>query len=194
MLSTHEELCHGEGGAGTKVSCQSQVKAEIKSGSYSAQRQVSPGDKGHSSLGKFLSVPSSHHPLSSLTFLENPQKVPWNRLLACSATAKSPMPIWSTSMYLITTWANTVDMTPYHSSYWLNRCRQLACSLGSCNSIPKAGQILKETLQQHTALPTTKRYSHCSFPISLSAMRDIKCVFFIFAPQKSGSDTVKPDA
>ena len=48
MLSTHEELCHGEGGAGIKVSCQSQVKAEIKSGSYSAQRQVSPGDKGHS--------------------------------------------------------------------------------------------------------------------------------------------------
>lgn len=151
----------------SKVSCQSRVKLKSNLGATVLRDKWVQETKGTAfSLGKFLSVPSSHcQPLSSLTFLENPPESALKPLAGLFCHCQSaPVPIWSTSMYLVTTGANTVDMTPYHSSYWLNRCRQLACSLGSCNSIPKVGQILR-ALPQHTALPTTtKRYSHCSFP------------------------------
>lgn len=43
-------------------------------GDTQAQRQVSLADKVHSSLGKSPSVRSLRHPLSSLTYLESPQK------------------------------------------------------------------------------------------------------------------------
>lgn len=123
--------------------------------------------------------------------------MPWTLLLAFAAATKAPVPIWFTSMYLhITciTRENTVNMFLYHSLYWLNRCIQLAC-LGSCSSISKAGLILKETLPLPAALPTTKCWSHCSFPSSLWAKWDTEwlCLFHLCI-SRARHDDVKPNA
>lgn len=167
------------------------VKVEIKSGSYSAQRQVSPGDKGHSSLGKFLSVPVSPAP-SSLTFLENPQKVPWNH--ACWLVLPLPkLPCLFDPPLCISHYRSKYCWHDPLSQFILAEQMQTTGLFSWFLQLSKVGQILKETLPQHTALPTTKALFTLLISLQfVSNARHWMCLF-IFAPQKSGSDTVKPD-
>lgn len=192
MLSTHEELCnHGEGGAGMKVNCQSWINAEIKSRSYRCSETSESGRQGHSSPGKSLSVPSSHHLLSSLTFLENPQKVPWNHLLACAATAKAPMPIWFTPVYVLITWANTVDMTPITVHTSLTDAYNWPVLLVPATPSPKLVRFSRKHYHStlHFLLPTAIDIAH--FP-SVCGQCETLNVLFIFAPQEPGMTVLSP--
>ena len=192
MLSTHEELCsHGGGGAGIKVSWQSLVNAEIKSRSYRCSETSESGRKGHSSLGKSLTVPSSHHPLSSLTFLENPQKVPWNHLSACAAIAKAPMPIWSTLVYVLITWANTVDMTPITVHTSLTDTYNWPILLVPATPPPKLVRFSRKHYHStlHFLFPSAIDIAH--FP-SVCEQCETLNVLFIFAPQEPGVTVLSP--
>lgn len=86
-------------------------------------------------------------------------------------------------------------MFPYHSLYWLNRCIQLACLLGSCNSILRGGQIPKQTPPQCAVLPTTKCWSHCPFRSNLWATQYPAWLYlFNLCLTRAQHDDVKPNA
>ena len=188
----------GKVGPASRLMCQrpqSMLNLNLGDGNTQAQRQVSLTGKRHSSLGKSQSVPSPFYPLSSLTCLKNLQKISWILLQAFTDTLKSPTPIQFTPACSLTLWANAVNMFPYHSLYWLNRCIQLACLLGSCNSILRGGQIPKQTPPQRAVLPTTKCWSHCLFPSNLRATQYPAWLYlFNLCLTRAQHDDVKPNA